>query len=656
MTQIALVSRDVYPLGPGGIAVHVRELAEILQKEAEVTIFTTSRYEERYEELKSAADPRLVDGVEVVFVPEMELHDTGTYFSFLHRWSARVHEAIVERFGQGGPSLVEFPDYHGEGAVAVQAARSFTGGGARGRVVVRMHTSAEQCAILDGYLPSDTPTRIDYDLERYALRHADAVIWPGGDVLGAYQRLYGRDGLAPACHIPAAFLPPSASQRLEDGAPSKESGALRLLYMGRLERRKGVQNLMHAVISLERDDWQLTVLGSDTQTAPLGASMRSQLELMAAEDPRVVFRDAVPRTELTALIEQHDVVVLPSLWECGSYAALEAMSCNRPIVATPTGGLVEMVVPGESGWLTERATGPALTDLLEELLNDRARVTDAIERGAPRAVLSRLADPGRVMSAYLELANKPVRRRPAKRQPLVSVVVPYYRLEGYVAETLESLSAQTYQFTEIVIVNDGSLREDDRVLFELANRHRVKLLTQPNTGLGAARNAGIRQTRGDYVFPLDADNLAEPEFVERCVEVLEGDASLAYATSWSRYIDEHGNEHTGGGTGYQPLGNWCSTVDVMNVAGDAAALIRRRVFDLGFWYSQDLTSYEDWALYRELHQAGIFGHVIPERLLRYRIRARSMLREIGLPWDSRLIGEIEAHLASRRIQWESKSA
>ena len=90
--------------------------------------------------------------------------------------------------------------------------------------------------------------------------------------------------------------------------------------------------------------------------------------------------------------------------------------------------------------------------------------------------------------------------------------------------------------------------------------------------------------------------------------------------------------------------------------GDAAAVIRRRVFERGFWYSQDLTSYEDWQFYRELHAAGLHGHGIPERLLRYRVRGGSMLRDIGLPLEARLRCEMDAHLIERGIEWESRSA
>ena len=114
------------------------------------------------------------------------------------------------------------------------------------------------------------------------------------------------------------------------------------------------------------------------------------------------------------------------------------------------------------------------------------------------------------------------------------------------------------------------------------------------------------------MFPLDADNAAEPSFVERCVEVLEARPELAYVTSWSRYVDAQGRPRAAA-SWFQPLGadhGSGANLD-HNVSGDAAALIRRRVFDLGFPYSEELTSYEDWHLYRELERAGRLGAVIP---------------------------------------------
>jgi glycosyltransferase involved in cell wall biosynthesis len=201
------------------------------------------------------------------------------------------------------------------------------------------------------------------------------------------------------------------------------------------------------------------------------------------------------------------------------------------------------------------------------------------------------------------------------------------------------------------VVNDGSLRDEDSVLFDLLDLDpRVRLVTQPNSGLGPARNFGVRCSSGDYVLPLDADDTIAPVFIERCLEAVERDPEIAYVTTWVRYYNEDMGPYTQG-IGYAPYGNWSRLIERNNVAGTCTGLIRREVFDRGFVYSPDLTSYEDWFLYREMHHAGLHGAVIPERLFNYRVRPQSMLREVGQPLLERLVDEMRAHVRERDVQW-----
>jgi glycosyltransferase involved in cell wall biosynthesis len=235
--------------------------------------------------------------------------------------------------------------------------------------------------------------------------------------------------------------------------------------------------------------------------------------------------------------------------------------------------------------------------------------------------------------------------------PLVSAIVPYFRLSAYVTETVESIFAQTHPRMEVVVVNDGSFGEADHVLGELVARFPLRIVHQTNHGLGSARNLGISQSRGRYVVPVDADNAIEPEFVARAVALLEAEPELAYVTAWSRYVDERGDDLHGAVSGYQPFGSRHDLGDLANVCGDALAVLPRRIFSLGFRYREDLTSYEDWQLYRELHAAGRFGTVIPERLIRYRVRGASMLQKVGLSHHERLLGEMAAHRREGEIAW-----
>ncbi len=657
--RVALVSRELHPLVGGGIGTFVAAAARLLSSIAEVTVLTTSVFRETYEQLRAAGDPRLPpEGVRVVFVEEPSQEEVDPWYDRMQCYGGRVLERLRELYPDGGPDVIEFPDYLGEGFVVLQAAQALDPLLRETCVGVRLHSSQELCVVLNGHYRRDFPSQTQFEMERYALARADRLIWQGGDVLGTYRRFYGPSALAPAIRIRYPYRGPAADAHAD--AEYRMSGPLRLLYAGRLERRKGVQNLVRAATGMSRNDFRLTLLGGDTPTGPLGVSMRELLRLEIADDERIILSEPVERDELAEMIRSHDALVVPSLWECWPNAALEALHLNRPVLATPVGGLVELVTPGVSGWLATGTDAAALETALEALLDQREQPARLIRKGGPLGHARAVSDEREILDGYERLARvKPrqtLTRRSVSPPPLVTAIIPYYRSARYVTDAVESLIAQTYPRMEIILVNDGSFDEADWILAELAARAPVTVVSQMNRGLGAARNFGIAQSRGRYVFPLDADNIAEPQFVARCVDVLEARPEVAFVTSWSRYIGDDGTPRGGAALGYQPLGNYSSLVEQDNVAGDAAALIRRAIFDSGFRYSEELTSFEDWHFYRELRRAGHLGTVIPERLIQYRVRPDSMQAEIAQPRRVRLEGEIKALLRENEVQWRSSNA
>ncbi len=644
-------------------------------------VFTTSALRGRYEELLREGDVRLPAGVRFVFVPEPTVEEAVGWVDVMQCYSARVFDCLREVYGDAPPDLIEFPEFLAEGFVTVQAAQARDPFLKRTRIAVRVHTSAEITDVLDGHLRSDPNWQAVFAMERFALANADRLVWQGGDVLRTYERFYGKHRLAPAIRIRHPFVaplldgvgePPLGARRAEpsgavergtsNSPPATDRGAatgvLRVLYAGRFERRKGVQNLVWGACGSDRDDFRLTLVGGDTLTGPLGVSVREQLLLAVGDDERFVVGGALSRGALAGLIGEHDVVVVPSLWECWPYAALEALHLNRPVLGTPVGGLVELVRPGVSGWLAKGTDSVALGEAFEELLECGAQARELVAEGVPRDHARALSDEREILDGYEALMGveleRSVQRRGSRRElPLVSAIVPYFRASRFVGEAVASLVSQSYPRLEIVLVNDGSFEDEDWVVAEIAGRLPVVVVSQINAGLGAARNFGISQSRGRYFFPLDADNVAEPEFVARCVEVLESQPEVAYVTSWSRYMDTDGTLREGPEVGYQPLGNHAALNAEQNVAGDAAALLRRSLFDGGFRYSEELTSFEDWHLYRRLQRAGHFGVVIPERLLRYRVRADSMQAQIAQPNRDRLLSEIDALIRENETQWTS---
>ena len=103
--------------------------------------------------------------------------------------------------------------------------------------------------------------------------------------------------------------------------------------------------------------------------------------------------------------------------------------------------------------------------------------------------------------------------------PIVTVVIPLYNAEKYIAETLQSVLAQTYPNIEVLVIDDGST-DDSLVIAKTYESEKVKVFSQPNKGASAARNYGLREAKGDYIQFLDADDLLSSNKIEEQVKVL----------------------------------------------------------------------------------------------------------------------------------------
>src|SRR5580698_4662849 len=96
--------------------------------------------------------------------------------------------------------------------------------------------------------------------------------------------------------------------------------------------------------------------------------------------------------------------------------------------------------------------------------------------------------------------------------PLVSIIIPSYNSENHLAETIKSALSQTWVNKEIIIIDDGST--DSSVQIAKGFESNVKVLVQKNKGASAARNAGLKEAKGDYIQFLDSDDLLSPDKIE----------------------------------------------------------------------------------------------------------------------------------------------
>ncbi len=105
--------------------------------------------------------------------------------------------------------------------------------------------------------------------------------------------------------------------------------------------------------------------------------------------------------------------------------------------------------------------------------------------------------------------------------PMISVIVPVYKVEPYLHRCIDSILAQTYTDFELILIDDGSPDNCGAICDEYAQRDkRIRVIHQENGGLSAARNAGIDIARGEYLSFVDSDDMIAETYLERLFEVL----------------------------------------------------------------------------------------------------------------------------------------
>lgn len=106
--------------------------------------------------------------------------------------------------------------------------------------------------------------------------------------------------------------------------------------------------------------------------------------------------------------------------------------------------------------------------------------------------------------------------------PLISVIVPVYRVEEYMERCVKSILSQTYKNLEVILVDDGSPDQCPAICDACAEKDaRVKVIHQENKGLSGARNAGIDAASGEYLAFVDSDDYVSPHFIEELYQLLQ---------------------------------------------------------------------------------------------------------------------------------------
>lgn len=118
---------------------------------------------------------------------------------------------------------------------------------------------------------------------------------------------------------------------------------------------------------------------------------------------------------------------------------------------------------------------------------------------------------------------------------IISVIVPIYNVEKYLARALDSILAQTYHDWEAILVDDGSTDKSGCIADEYAQKdERFKVIHKKNGGLSDARNVGMEHVTGEHLLFLDSDDFLHPQLMELCIQAAQRDSSDLVAFTYDR--------------------------------------------------------------------------------------------------------------------------
>ncbi len=238
-----------------------------------------------------------------------------------------------------------------------------------------------------------------------------------------------------------------------------------------------------------------------------------------------------------------------------------------------------------------------------------------------------------------------------QRPPLVSVIIAAYNAAAFIEDTCRSVMRQTYEALEVIVVDDGSTDDTAAVVAALsAADPRIHLIQQQNFGVAAARNRAIAAASGEYIAPLDADDVWDPTKIARQVARLEAagpGTGMAYC--WWAWIDVAGTV-LDRSPYWRIEGQVLDRLVEVNFTGSASVpLFRRASLEAVGGYDAALRAKgaqgcEDWDL--AMRVAGRYQVVaVPAMLVGYRRRGDSMSAGCETMWQSQV--EVLTALAAR---------
>jgi glycosyltransferase involved in cell wall biosynthesis len=594
-------------------------------------------------------DECLPDGTRLITIVPHTSTTVPALYRTLSHWPALSYEfaeAVIEHLKASGdrPDVIEIQEYGALGYFLLQR-RLVENNPLRDiPILVHLHSPHAENLRVNHAARYRFPDYWVGQMERFCVNATDALLSPSH---------YLKDQLLAQGYTnqPIDVIPYPGCDPLAVADPICQPTPGDLVYLGCLETRKGVLPMLKACANLWQEgiDFRLTLVGGDAapidRHPPISSIVREKYRRFIHEG-RLILTDALPHAEAMTCLNAAWAALVPSLYENYPYTCLEAMQAGKVVIASTSGGQAEML--GTEGVLFDWSEESSLEHSLRSVLHLTLEENLALGQRA-RQRIQALTSYGVVLPQRLAHYQHTVEQARAQRHnrifpavnwdlpspapltsadatqcDLLSVVIPFYNLGVYVEQALDSILASIYRPMEIVIVDDGSTEPQSlAALDRIQARHldNLRVVHSHNRGLSLTRNLGAQQARGHYLAFVDADDLVEPEFFERAICVLKSYDNVGLVYSWVQYFE--GNDE------WWPA--WNTEFPYLlghNMLTPLAVTYRAAFLQHAQNRPEMSYGYEDWDGWIRLAAAGYLGVSLPQRLVKYRVRHGSMLRQI----------------------------
>lgn len=625
MSKILIISPDIEgPVRNGGIGTAFTSLAVMLSgRNYEVDILYTSKnYSESADAFEHWFDIYKKNNINLIQLSsDSKLHVDAPYF---RKQSYEIYQWLKEHNNYQKIIGCEWQGGLYYSLLAKKQGLEF----GNTEFIINTHGSSMWADEGNYQLPGDQNHLESYYLEQKCVEMADKVISPSAYLLRWMEEkkwhLPSDSRVILNCEPASIF---KTAQTVVSRASKESLKGIELVFFGRLEIRKGLDLFLKSLKLLGEAELSnissVTFMGKGITIDGISSAehIASKMNDLAISYQIISDYD---RTRANEYLKKKNILaVIPSLSENSPYTVYECLIANVNFIASNVGGIGELI--------PETAHVKTLFDLTPISLSNKItlRLKDVdCHPGLihDQAFINKHWNEVFSASYYNDVVDID-----SEHYPLVSVCLTHHDRSELLQQAIASLRTQTYQNFEVILVDDGSQKEESHRYLDLISREfeqrRWTLIKSSNNYLGAARNLAVSHAKGEYVLFMDDDNVAKPYEIELFVKAaINSDADILTTPSDLIFGNEFPSPFRQMTHCWLPLGDNLNIAAFNNCFGDANALIRRSVFnDVGGFTEDFGVGHEDWEFFL---RAVLKGHrlmVIPEALFWYRVASSGML-------------------------------